>query len=1730
MAEEFVPQGFDAAEDEQRRKQANQAPDQTVYNPGGTPSVVEGATAIPDVVYQGNPEVAPQLTPPEFVASPAIDSPQTFPAGLGAALSVAGTLPLEQLPVFDEPVLDSQALLFSDPFIAPSTTSPGVDPLPEAEPEPNPEPIPEPVLNSAVIELSDPVVDEGGSATITATVSNAPDGTPLVITLDNGAVITIGVGDTSGSVTFPVQGDDPYVDGESFGVAISGTSGGNYEALDTSDVSTVSVKDTIDPTVVELGDLNEMEGTSGWTLNATIQNPPTDAPLVIYLSNSVLGSNFASLTFDVGQVNATSTLFDLSVYQHGPQGSLTDSELDFTVSMSLASGGQEFEFLDLSDSGVVVAQDDAPSINEGDVIEAERLEVDESDLTSNATIDLSDNFDAGVSYDYGADGPAGSGSLVSEYTLNITSAGADSGLNDVLSGEDVLLRINGDGDVEGYTSGSGDVVFRVSVNGSGIVELDQLRAVEHPDPSNSDESVTLSHAELVSVTREDTITDGDGDQATHAMTLNLGTALSFRDDAPSIDSRALVSGERLMVDESDLAFNATADLSDNFDLVFNYDYGADGPALNGSLSSLYVLSVSVDGADSGLNDVLSGEDVLLRINGDGDVEGYTSGSRDVVFRVSVDGSGIVELDQLRAVEHDDPNDPNDSVTLISADLIRLTRTDTISDRDGDLAKSFATLNLGRSLLFRDDAPRIQLSDLHAAENLVVDESTLDVNATIDLSDNFDAAFSYDYGEDGEAAIDALVSVYSLSVLADGVESGLVDVATGERVLLRLALNGEVEGYASGTGDIVFRVIVDEKGMVVLDQIRAVEHPDALDPDDPVSLSSSDLVQLTRSDTITDGDGDQATQSQTLNLGRALLFHDDAPSFIGGEVVSAQTLVVDETSLSTNASIDLAADFDSGFGYEFGADGPSLQGSIVSAYSLHVLTAGVDSGLDDVLTGEDVFLRVNSDGDVEGYTSMTGNVVFLLTVNGSGTVELNQLRAVVHDDPHDPDDSVTLRASDLIRVTRTDTITDADGDQVSQSASLLLGQSLIFHDDAPMIAPSPTAPFQSDVVSFAAGSGAYEDLDLIVWSSGADGLDQITSGYVTGLGAQWTASPVVVSSDGNLEFSLSYQGQEVAEYSLNPNEGGNDSVQLRSPEGVTFPYEVDASLAEPGKPEYQMIELPQAGISVFVTATPDEYANGNPGGAPNASNQGWGVDNQNIDPSESLLFEFYALTDQNLDGVDDRLDDLIDNDANNDPDRVGVNGFSFELPKATGGGAIFDPLVTLEYVGANGPVEVEYSLVESLPSGLAGVPEGAVVTVSEDGIEVTAENGSVIATIAHDLPQGFVYDGIESIRVTNDAPDGGGDFANFNVNAPTLYEESVVVPDIATDFSLVIVDGDGDTASVDMSLLIQGQQLHFAVDFALVPPVVIDLDRDGQISYVNAEAEASPYDLTGAVFAAWVAGNDGVLVYDYNADGLVTEAREVALTMWGDDASVYTDLQALSAYFDTNDDGVFDSSDAAWGSFGVWQDANMDGIQQQGEFASLDYWEISSIALSYDADSQAYEAVDGLVEVSGQFSVEYEDGTLGLGEDVAFVATLDGDQDESLESSDSQSSMLEDVDPIGGLVSTYLETMQSSGDLDGDGNVSVAELAYGLDEAVTSFLEMNSLSADEYESIQQEVFNQLAHQLTDLDPDNPVEIALDEVGDADAASVLAALDDNFDNLLQLQAEDLDDVGAESIMGV
>ena len=85
--------------------------------------------------------------------------------------------------------------------------------------------------------------------------------------------------------------------------------------------------------------------------------------------------------------------------------------------------------------------------------------------------------------------------------------------------------------------------------------------------------------------------------------------------------------------------------------------------------------------------------------------------------------------------------------------------------------------------------------------------------------------------------------------------------------------------------------------------------------------------------------------------------------------------------------------------------------------------------------------------VEGRTAIGGAMVFTVTVDASGNVTLDQLRAVVHPttDPNEPE---TLSADNL--VTLTATITDKDGD--SASATQNIGQNLTFLDDGPVANP------------------------------------------------------------------------------------------------------------------------------------------------------------------------------------------------------------------------------------------------------------------------------------------------------------------------------------------------------------------------------------------------------------------------------------------------------------------------------------------------------------------------------------------------------------------------------------------------------------------------------------------------------------------------------------------------------
>ncbi|TIN31233.1 MAG: hypothetical protein E5Y31_03440 [Mesorhizobium sp.] len=391
--------------------------------------------------------------------------------------------------------------------------------------------------------------------------------------------------------------------------------------------------------------------------------------------------------------------------------------------------------------------DDGPSISTTGIVQD--LTVDESNFAGDASHSFAANF-APVP---GADGD--------DVTYALSIGNLDSGLVDTLTSTPVTLSVVG-GVVIGE-NGNGDEVFRVSVDAAtGVVTLDQSRSVVHPDHNSSDESISLA-AGIIVLTA--TITDGDGDTA--AAPLEIGDHLIFKDDGPSITADG--TEPTITVDETNLGDN-----SESFSAAFTSNAGADGDAIS------YVLDINQVTNDSGLTDTLTGEAVLLSVNGAGAVEGRTAGTDDLVFTVSVSAAGLVTLDQVRAVIHFPDSGPDQATTLASDDLITLTAT--ITDGDGD--QDDDTVNIGTSLIFKDDAPTITVPFDGDASGGGSD-GTHEILANT-AGATASGAFKYDIGADARPAL------YYDATHSDFVDSN-GDVSDG----VQIALTGSITGGGGG---------------------------------------------------------------------------------------------------------------------------------------------------------------------------------------------------------------------------------------------------------------------------------------------------------------------------------------------------------------------------------------------------------------------------------------------------------------------------------------------------------------------------------------------------------------------------------------------------------------------------------------------------------------------------------------------------------------------------------------------------------------------------------------------------------------------------------------------------------------------------------------------------------------------------------------------------------------------
>jgi hypothetical protein len=257
-------------------------------------------------------------------------------------------------------------------------------------------------------------------------------------------------------------------------------------------------------------------------------------------------------------------------------------------------------------------------------------------------------------------------------------------------------------------------------------------------------------------------------------------------------------------------------------------------------------------------------------------------------------------------------------------------------------------------------------------------------------------------------------------------------------------------------------------------------------------------------------------------------------------------------------------------------------------------------------------------------------------------------------------------------------------------------------------------------------------------------------------------------------------------------------------------------------------------------------------------------------------------------------------------------------------------------------------------------------------ENTATTVVVYDAQASDNQGGNVTDNLVTYTLS------GADAARFTINAANGEVKFAAVP----DFEAPLAAGGGNVYNInviatDVDNNIATQAVAITVTDVALAPVVIDLNRDGAISYSHVVMDVNGDGVMDST--AWAGAQDGVLVWDKFADGQVHNSSQYAFTQYGGN----TDLQGLAAAFDTDRDGKFNAQDAKFGEFMVWQDANQNGVSDAGEMHTLAALGLTEIKLT--SDKVLRTPADGVTEY-GQTTATAADGTQVLVADVGFEYT------------------------------------------------------------------------------------------------------------------------------------------------
>ena len=652
-------------------------------------------------------------------------------------------------------------------------------------------------------------------------------------------------------------------------------------------------------------------------------------------------------------------------------------------------------------------------------------------------------------------------------------------------------------------------------------------------------------------------------------------------------------------------------------------------------------------------------------------------------------------------------------------------------------------------------------------------------------------------------------------------------------------------------------------------------------DHPAGSNEND-VAFTIGYRVTDGDGDTIDGSIVINV------DDDTPTVSANAAVQLDDDALAGGIAGGTGDVDPdTANLTGTLGHAFGADG---------AGSVTYLTSGAPAGFTYEASGDNLLIKqggvtvitLTLNTATGAYTVTQNNPIDHPAGSNENDVAFTIGYRVTDGDGDTIDGSIVINVDDDTPVTYEPadaTLTNAAGSPVVFDLDVMPpGDDNIannFGADGPGVVRFPSTLHQSDSGETSGGVKIWyflsNDGQTLTARTGADATAAASGTIIFTVAIDHTTSSYTVDMNGTVdnlgevifdEANFDFVGGNETWFGIVPNDQGPDDTPvddeshdlLITPTNETT---VNTSGILGGIDTGQSVGTGEGFRIDYVIDLTGEPAGG-------GADYQDGVDNGhflNVEPGDvpSHYTTNGAFFTVRQSGGSDILLKAFDDTDN---DNVVGDGTQDAITKivikyTNGAGTTFTsvdliPTTTEQFVTLGG-IQFSYELDDDLKSVHVGNVQGA-----------TGANENPNTTIST-----FTANGYNSLEVLWE----GGEtfkFAGFGIQDQLLEPVEISLP-------TEIVDADGD--------VVAGGDIDITLNPA--PPVVLDMDGDSQVSFVDLSAGVA-YDYNGdgvAEATAWVGSGDGILVRDANGDGTVDDASEF---VFGGDG--VTDMEALHAQY------------------------------------------------------------------------------------------------------------------------------------------------------------------------------------------------------------------------------------------